>query len=219
MSNGEISNFYEHGPASGNTPQQVVLLLHGLGSNGQDLISLAPFFARALPDAMFVSPDAPFHCDMAPFGYQWFSLQDWSHESMLKGIQTAMPILQDFMDEQRERFDLPADKLALVGFSQGTMMSLYAAPRYTQKIAGVLGYSGALVWEENAAPAAFHKPDVRLIHGEADPVVPIAAYHHAKETLENAGFNVTGHTTPGLMHSIDEQGIASGSAFLKQQLA
>lgn len=212
---------YEYGPASGGVAKQIVLLLHGLGSNGQDLISLAPYFAKRLPDALFLSPDAPFLCDMVPPGYpnsyQWFSLQSRDPKDMLGGVENAQPILNDLIDQTLEKYGVEADKLALVGFSQGTMMSLYCAPRYDETLAGVLGYSGALIGEEGLVqdPDEYRRPPVRLIHGEADDVVPVVAYHHAKEVLENAGFDVSGHTTPGLVHSIDEAGIDSGAKFLK----
>ena len=225
MTQGEITNTYEMGPASGGAPKQLILLLHGLGSNGQDLISLAPYYARAVPDAVFVSPDAPFACDMVPPGYpnsfQWFSLQSRDPAVMLAGIEKAAPILKTFMKEQLEKYNLTADKLALVGFSQGTMMSLYTAPRYEEQIAGVLGYSGALLGEEAIIqdPDEFKRPPIRLIHGEADDVVPVQSYAHAREVLKNAGFDVSGHTTPHLTHSIDEHGIESGCEFLKSIFA
>lgn len=207
---------YSYGPASGNDPRQLVILLHGLGANGQDLIGLAPYFARALPDAVFVSPDAPFPCDMAPMGYQWFSLQVRTPETVLRGVQDAAPVVRDYIAAMGKAYGIGADKTALVGFSQGTMMSLYAGPRYPEKLAGVLGYSGALVWEDEPDLSAVHKIPVHLIHGDADMVVPVAAYHHAKEALEATGFPVSGGVTPGLMHNIDEAGIVSGSAFLQK---
>lgn len=192
-----------------------------MGSNGQDLISLAPLWAKELPNAIFISPDAPFPCDMVPPGYpnsyQWFSLQNRDPKAMLQGAQHCAPILDEFIDSVLKRYGLSADKLALVGFSQGTMMSLYAGPRYKDKIAGVLGYSGALIGAEllNQKPGSINKVPVHLIHGEADDVVPVEASQMAKDALKAAGFEVSGHTTPGLAHSIDEQGVESGAAFLK----
>lgn len=225
MNAASINNVYERGPVSGGSPKQIVLLLHGLGSNGQDLISLAPYLAKNLPDAIFLSPDAPFACDMVPAGYpnsyQWFSLQSRDPKDMLEGVQNAQPILDDFIDEALEKYSLGADKLALVGFSQGTMTSLYCAPRYKDKVAGVLGYSGALIGEEGLIqdPDEHHKMPIRLIHGESDDVVPVMAYTHAREVLESAGFDVSGHTTSSLTHSIDEAGIDSGAAFLSEIFA
>jgi phospholipase/carboxylesterase len=218
-----IQNFYEHGNAK--NPKQIIFLLHGLGSNGQDLISLAPLWQSSVPDALFISPDAPFACDMMPPGYpnsfQWFSLQNRDRAVVGQGIKTAFPILQHFMQQQCLRLNVPLNKTALVGFSQGTMMSLYTAPRLNETIAGVLGYSGALFGEDALIqdPDEFVKPPVHLIHGEADDVVPVDRYTHARDSLQAAGFTVTGHTTPGLTHSIDEKGIKSGGDFLAKVFA
>lgn len=215
----KASRVYTYGPASESTPKQVVILLHGLGSNGQDLISLAPYYAQVLPDAVFVSPDAPYPCDMAPIGYQWFSLQDRSPDKILAGIQDAAPRLDAFIDKQLEHYGLEDKDLVLVGFSQGTMMSLYAGPRRKERIAGVLGYSGALIWEDDTDMASLQKPPIMLIHGDADDVVPVQASYQAKETLEAAGFDVETHVTSGLMHGIDEAGIRNGQAFFRRIFA
>jgi phospholipase/carboxylesterase len=205
---------YTNGPASGGKPKQLVILLHGLGANGQDLLGLAPFFGALLPDAVFVSPDAPFPCDMAPYGFQWFSLQDRRYESMIAGAQRTAPILDHFIASQMEKYGVPADKTALVGFSQGTMMSLYVGPRYPEKLAGILGYSGALVWEPDTDIAQLQKLPIHLIHGDADQVVDPIAWHEARRVLGTSGFTVTGELTPGLAHNIDELGLESGGEFL-----
>ena len=215
-----MTNFkdYRAGPKSGAVPKQIVLLLHGLGSNGQDLISLAPYWADAVPDAVFVSPDAPFPCDMAPGmrnSFQWFSLQSRDPQDMLSGVQTAQPLLDAYIDRLLDEFGVEDGQLALVGFSQGTMMSLYVGPRRKKQIAGILGYSGALIGAESLGAPEIQKPPVCLIHGQADDVVPVQAYHMARQVLEQNGFTVSGHTTPGLPHSIDGQGIEAGAAFLK----
>jgi phospholipase/carboxylesterase len=210
---------YTRPPKSGGKPKQIVLCLHGLGSNGMDLLSLAPYWADQLPDAVFVSPDAPFPCDMAPMGFQWFSLQSRDPHDMLKGIEVAEPILQTYIDQLLEQYGLEDKDLALVGFSQGTMMSLYAGPRRENRIAGILGYSGALLGAESLGGSAIQKPPVCLIHGEHDDVVPIMAYHHAVNTLKKNGFEVSGHTTPYLPHSIDDDGIEAGLSFLMKIFA
>ena len=218
----EITNYYEFSKTD-ETPKQLVILLHGLGSNGQDLISLAPLWSHSLPDAHFVSPDAPFDLDMMPGmmgAYQWFSLADRAPEKMLAGAEKAFPILEGFIEAMLKKFNVAPENLALVGFSQGTMMSLYTAPRLSFPIAGVLGYSGALIGGDGLAqdPDEFHKFPVHLIHGEADDVVPVQARTIAQETLAQAGYTVSGHTTPHLAHSIDEKGVESGGEFLKQIL-
>ncbi len=217
MSQNEINNIYDLSPADGGKPESLVLLLHGLGSNGRDLISLAPIYARSLPKTVFVSPDAPYRCDMVPPGYtdsyQWFSLQDRDPARMLKEAHHVLPILEAFIVQQAKHYNLPLSKVALVGFSQGTMMSLHTAPNMDDALAGVVGYSGALLGE--AGP---QKLPIHLVHGEADDVVPVMAYTHARKTLEDSGFKISGHTTPGLPHSIDEKGIESGAKFLQSVL-
>ncbi len=213
-----ITNFYEHQPRSG-VVKQIVILLHGVGSNGQDLISLAPYYAQKLPDALFISPDAPFACDMVPEGYpnsyQWFSLQDRDPNVMLSGVESALPLVNDFIVQQLERFSLSYADLALVGFSQGTMTSLHVAPRLGGRVAGVLGYSGALLWDPKTDVESLQKMPMCLIHGEADDVVPVDAREAAEKTLTPHGFSVSGHTTPHLTHSIDQKGIEAGIDFLR----
>lgn len=211
-------NTYTHGPKSGGAPKRLVVLLHGLGANGQDLLSLAPYWEHALPDTLFAAPDAPFPCDMAPVGFQWFSLQDWSDAAMRRGVEEAAPLLQAYLDQLLDAHNLGDKDLALVGFSQGTMMSLYTGPRRAHKIAGILGYSGRLIGAEGLAGAVIQKPPIHLIHGEADPIVPVSAYAQAFEKLQENGFDVTGHTTPGLPHGIDQEGIENGLTFLRRIL-
>lgn len=211
-----ITNFYEHKPDG--APKQIVIMLHGVGSNGEDLIGLAPIFAQALPDAVFVSPDAPFPYDMAPIGYQWFSLYDRGPEAMLAGIKVAAPLLEEFIEDRLQAHNLSADKLVLLGFSQGTMMSLYAGPRLEQDIAGILGYSGALLGGDTLETEAKNKPPIQLVHGDEDDVVPVEASYHAKVTLEQAGFDVDALMVPGIGHGIDESGVAAGVAFLQKVL-
>jgi phospholipase/carboxylesterase len=206
------------GPAAGGRPQSLVLLLHGLGADGNDLISLAPYWARALPHTHFVSPHAPFPCDMAPYGRQWFSLQDRSPAMMLAGVRAAAPILDAFIDAELAKHGLPDDKLALVGFSQGTMMSLYVAPRRERAIAGVVGYSGALVGADLLAAEAKSKPPVLLVHGEADDIVPFQAMAAAASALRAAGIAVETVARPGLPHSIDDEGLMRGGRFLMERL-
>lgn len=207
------------GPASGGAPQQLVILLHGLGADGNDLIGLAPHWGRILPDAAFAAPDAPFPCDMAPMGYQWFSVQDRSPAAMLSGVRMTAPALNAFIDQELKRTGLTADRLALVGFSQGTMMSLYVAPRRAAQVAAVVGYSGRLIAPELLAEEALSRPPILLIHGEADDVVPFESMAMAEEGLAAAGFTITTQGRPRLGHGIDPEGLEQGGAFLKTAFA
>ncbi|HVJ43166.1 MAG TPA: prolyl oligopeptidase family serine peptidase [Dongiaceae bacterium] len=198
---------------------KLVVFLHGYGSNGDDLIGLAPYWAKLLPEAAFVSPNAPFPCEMAPFGYQWFSLENRDPQAKLAGVRAAAPVLDGFLDQQLDRFGLAESDLALVGFSQGTMMSLHVALRRKSAIAGVVGYSGALIGAQILAGEIKAKPPVLLVHGMADPVVPFDAMAQAAGSLKAQGVEVTTEARPGLPHSIDEAGLQKGGAFLRQHFA
>ena len=135
-------------PASGGPARMLVILLHGLGADGNDLLGLAPYFAQHLPDAEFSSPHAPERCDMAPSGRQWFSLQSRAPEALLDGAERAAPILNAFIDFELARLELEDHQLALVGFSQGTMMALYAGLRRPRPPAAIIGFSGSLIAPE-----------------------------------------------------------------------
>ncbi|PPR26054.1 MAG: hypothetical protein CFH40_00166 [Alphaproteobacteria bacterium MarineAlpha10_Bin3] len=206
-------------PASGKAARQLVILLHGLGADGNDLIGLAPHWAEFLPDAAFASPTAPFPCDMSPMGYQWFSVQDRSSSAMLAGVRAAAPVLDAFIDQELERVGLRPDKLAIVGFSQGTMMSLYVIPRRDEAVAGVVGYSGRLVGPEQLESETVSRPPFLLIHGEADELVAFDSMALAEQGLEAAGIPVNTVARPGLGHGIDHEGLTHGGAFLKAAFA
>ncbi len=203
-----------YSPTSGNAPEQLVILCHGLGSDGQDMISLAPYFAKVLPSAVFVAPNAHEPCDMAPMGYQWFSLNEATPDSRLAGTQAAAPVLNAFIDQQLEAYGLDDSQLALVGFSQGTMMSLYVSLRREKPMAGVIGYSGALIGDELLMSEIVSRPPMLLIHGAMDDVVPPDALDHAIKALAMAGVVVTSEMRPDLGHSLDDRGIMIGMDFL-----
>ncbi len=205
----------EFGPAGGDEIAQLVILCHGLGSDGKDLIELAPYYAKVLPNAKFLSPNAPFPCDMTPYGYQWFSLQERTEEAMLAGAKMAHPILNAFIDQQLETHNLTDDKLALIGFSQGTMMSLFTAPRRRHPVAGVVGYSGRLIGKDLTASEINCRPPMVMINGDQDELVPAEAQPIAVEALSAAGIEIQGHIRPGLGHSIDEEGIRIAQDFLR----
>ena len=206
-------------PASGGKPRRLVILLHGLGADGNDLIGLAPYWARLLPDAEFLSPNAPFPCDMAPYGYQWFSSQDRSPEAVLGGVRAAAPILDAFIDEALEQRGLGSGELALVGFSQGTMMSLFVGLRRAEPVAGIVGFSGRLLAPELVASELRSRPPILLVHGTEDPLVPYSSLAAAETTLKAAGVPVETVTSVGIGHSIDDQGLRRGGQFLKNVLS
>jgi phospholipase/carboxylesterase len=206
-------------PASGGKPKQLVILLHGLGADGNDLIGLAPYWAPLLPEAEFVSPNAPFPCDMAAYGYQWFSSQDRSPAAVLAGVRAAAPILDAFIDEALAERGLGAAALALVGFSQGTMMSLFVGPRRAAPAAGIVGYSGRLLAPELLPAELRSRPRILLVHGTEDPLVPYASLAAAETALKAEGIAVESLTCPGVGHSIDQEGLRRGGQFLTDVLA
>ena len=201
---------------NGASPRRLVVLLHGLGADGNDLFGLAPAFAPALPETAFVSPDAPYPCDMAPFGRQWFSLQTRDPAAILAGVKDSARILDGFLDDMLEKYRLDDSKLALVGFSQGCMMSLYVGPRRAKRIAGIVGYSGRLVGDTAEFKS---KPPMLLVHGDADQVVPPDSLPLAVAALEKAGVPVEAVARPGLGHGIDPIGLERGRDFLVKVLA
>lgn len=211
------------GPAAGGAPRQLVVLLHGWGADGNDLIGLAPALAPVLPNAEFVSPDAPFPCE-AGFGRQWFSLGDRTPEGgMSEPVMTARmaavaPMVESFIAEQLAARKLTPAKLALIGFSQGTMMSLYVGLRLNPPPVGILGYSGHLVGTRELAPTPGAKPEIMLVHGEDDEILPVQASRHAEATLKKLGYAVGAVYRAGLGHGIDEEGLRQGARFLKRVL-
>ena len=205
-------------PAAGGAPRSVVILLHGYGSNGADLIGLVPYWRAALPHTLFLAPDAPQPCPGAPGGRQWWPLTSLSPEARAAGVRVSAPALNAYIDSQLAAHDLPADRLALVGFSQGTMMALHVGPRRDNAIAGIVGYSGMLADPEALGEELETKPPILLVHGDADDVLPVSALYQAKARLEDLGFEVESHVSRGLGHSIDEQGLELGANFLAAHL-
>jgi phospholipase/carboxylesterase len=199
----------------GATPTRLVVLLHGLGADGNDLFGMVPALAPALPGTAFLSPDAPYPCDMAPHGRQWFSLQTRAPEAIEAGVRAAAVILDQFLDEALEQLGLDNSRLALLGFSQGSMMALFVGLRRTPQLAGILGYSGRLVGPASEFRA---KPPVLLVHGDADQVVPPESLPEAVAALKQGGVPVEALARPGLGHGIDEEGLNRGRDFLVRVL-
>lgn len=207
-----------HGAAPGDKPRALVVFLHGLGADGNDLISLAPLLEPLLPATAFVSPHAPEPCDMAPMGRQWFSLQDRDPDVLLEGVRRAEPVLNAFLDAELEKHGLSDDRLAVVGFSQGTMTALHTLLRRPRACAVLVGFSGALLKPEVLGEEIASRPPVLLVHGDADPVVPFEAMPAAREALDLNGVPVAAYQRPGLAHGIDQDGLQLCAMALVQHL-
>ncbi|MFW2391831.1 MAG: alpha/beta hydrolase [Methyloceanibacter sp.] len=205
-------------PAAGGSAQQLVVFLHGYGADGNDLIGLGREWASLLPHATFVSPNAPEPCAMSPMGRQWFDLSMGDMSIIAEGVKSAAPALNAFLDAELARHDLPASALALVGFSQGTMMALAVGLARNAPPKAIVGYSGALATLE-ALPAPGQGPAILLVHGDRDEVIPVDAMHMAREALSQAGHPVEWHVSQGIGHGIDGEGLRLGGNFLRQAFA
>jgi Predicted esterase len=206
-------------PLSGSKPDALVILIHGYGSNGDDLISLAAMMQPALPNAAFVAPNAPSQLPQMAAAYQWWPIQTFSMAERAAGAGAAAPALDAFITQELERAELTSDRLLLVGFSQGTMMALHVGLRRPEAIAGIVGMSGMLVAPELLEADIRSRPPVLLIHGTQDDVVPFGSMELASSALTAVGVSVETHASPGLGHSVGPDGLAAATDFARRVLA
>ncbi|HEX5509559.1 MAG TPA: prolyl oligopeptidase family serine peptidase [Pseudolabrys sp.] len=205
-------------PRSGKA-RQLVVFLHGYGADGNDLIEIGRAWQGLLPDAAFVSPHAPHPCGQAPMGREWFPLTMRDPGERWTGVNMAAPGLNAFLDAELARRQLPPAALALVGFSQGTMMALHAGLRRAVGPAAIIGYSGMLVTPEDIDPEKFaaeirSSPPVLLVHGDQDQLIPVQALLHAAQGLAALEIPAEWHISPGVGHGIDQEGLRHGGEFL-----
>jgi phospholipase/carboxylesterase len=206
-------------PAKSGTARQLVVLLHGYGADGRDLIDIGREWQAWLPDAAFVSPHAPERCAQAPTGRQWFDLTFRDPDERWRGVNRARPALDAFLDAELATLGLDDSRLALVGFSQGTMMALHTGLRRRQAPAAIVGYSGILVGPDHLGEATARTrkgevPAVLLVHGDADQVIPLDALFQSGEDLAKAGLACQWHLSLGVGHGIDPAGLRHGGLFL-----
>jgi phospholipase/carboxylesterase len=210
-------------PRSG-AARQLVVFLHGYGADGNDLIDIGRAWQQYLPQAAFVSPHAPEPCGQAPGGRQWFPLTFRDPNERWIGVNKAAPGLQRFLDAELERHKLPPSALALVGFSQGTMMALHVGLRRITAPAAIVGYSGLLVVPPEGDLEAFtaeikSRPPVLLVHGDRDELIPAQALFQATQGLAALGVSVEWHLSAGIGHGIDAEGLRHGGEFLARPFA
>jgi phospholipase/carboxylesterase len=209
-------------PRSG-LAKQLVVFLHGYGADGNDLIDIGRAWGTLLPDAAFVSPHAPRPCGQAPTGREWFPLTFRDPSERWTGVNSAAPVLNAFLDAELERHKLPPSALSLVGFSQGTMMSLHVGLRRPTAPAAIVGYSGMLAMPEQGDPNQFateitSRPPVLLVHGDQDPLIPVEALFLAAQSLAALEVPTEWHISPGVGHGIDQEGLRQGGEFLARRL-
>ena len=208
-------------PAASGSATSAVVFLHGYGADGADLLGLAEPLAQVFPDTAFYAPDAPDPCKLNPMGRQWFPIPwiDGSSDAEVGvGIAASSTRLNAFLDEVLKDLGLTADRLLLFGFSQGTMLSLHVAPRRSEPVAGIVGFSGRLLMAGALAEAAVSKPPVLLLHGDADEVVPFGSMAEADSALRAAGFSVEDFVMHGVGHGISPEGLQRAAAFMHQRL-
>ena len=208
-------------PRSGQA-KRLVVFLHGYGADGNDLIELGRAWQPLLPDTAFVSPHAPEPCAQAPVGRQWFPLTFRDPDERWVGVNKAAPALEKFLEQELARRQLPPSALALVGFSQGTMMALHVGLRRAVPPAAIVGYSGILVLANNAAPETIaadirSRPPVLLVHGDRDDLIPVQALFHAAQGLAAIGIPTEWHVSHGIGHGIDAEGLRHGGEFLARR--
>ena len=209
---------------SGGPARRLLVFLHGYGADGNDLIDLGRAWQGLLPGTAFVSPHAPEPCGQAPMGRQWFPLTFRTPNERWDGVNHAGPQLQRFLDAELARRQLPPSALALVGFSQGTMMALHVGLRRAAPPAAVVGYSGLFVLPDDAAPDAVAgeitaRPPVLLVHGAQDDLIPAQALFQSAQALAALAVPVEWHLSPGVGHGIDEEGLRHGGAFLARRFS
>ena len=199
----------------------LVILVHGYGANGADLLGLADVLGPHMPGTAFVAPDAPERCVANPMGFQWFPipwLDGSAPEAAEASLRRSAADLDAFVSDRLSEEGVAAADAVLFGFSQGTMMSLQVAPRRAEPVAGVVGFSGRLLAPESLGDEAVSRPPVLLVHGDMDDVVPPSSMPEAAEALGEAGFKVYAHVSPGTAHGIANDGLEVALAFMRERL-
>ncbi|HEY8594434.1 MAG TPA: phospholipase [Devosiaceae bacterium] len=204
------------GPVRGDAPARLVVLLHGYGSDGNDLIALAPYWRNLLPDALFVAPNAPDRCAINPAGFQWFPIDQERWETRSEGILQAGHALDNFLDVLWAQTGLGPSRTILAGFSQGAMMALHTGLRLAEPAMGIIAFSGALLRPESLGAELRSRPPVCLVHGDADPVVAVTESTSAERVLAGLGLDVRLKVCGGEGHTIPQEGFEFASLFVAE---
>ena len=205
---------YEKFPDHDFEPNSLVVLLHGIGADAFDLIPLAKYWALTLKKTKFYSLHAPYTYRLAPFGKQWFDLEDRDQTRILKEIELVKPMIITFLKKKLKDYNLQYKDLILVGFSQGTMVALNLTLTMKEEVRGFLGYSGGVILTKSGKIKIISKPNICLVHGKNDEVVPKKMMETTKIILKDNKIDVDTHLIENLGHSIDQKGLEIGQNFL-----
>ncbi|MBL8597388.1 MAG: dienelactone hydrolase family protein [Devosia sp.] len=206
-------------PKAGGAPKRLMVLLHGYGADGQDLISLGYQWRELWPDMLFVAPNAPDVCDMSATGYQWFPIGGEMPLRRIQGVEAARPVIVNFLIDLWAQTGISPGSTVLAGFSQGAMMALHVGTSLDQGLAGIVAFSGAFVPPAGFGSGKFARPPTALVHGDSDGVVAPDLSREAAELLAADGFDVRLHISPGVAHGIAPDGLEFATAFLVENMA
>ena len=205
-------------PSSKTPPKNVVILCHGYGGDGNDISILANYWKNFLPETLFICPDAPEVCKVNPTGYQWFDLMDQTEDEILSKSLIAESKLNNFISEVQDKNKLNPKKLALVGFSQGCMISIQTALKRKEQISCLVGYSGKIINIEHLDRNINSRPEIYLMHGDKDAVVPLNSFLEAKEFFSKKNYEISTKIFNNCEHRIPTEGSSEGLQFLKKNL-
>jgi phospholipase/carboxylesterase len=205
-------------PLSKKKPKNAVILCHGYGGDGKDISILANYWRAHLPNTIFICPDAPEKCAASPVGFQWFDLMDQSPEQILSKSLVAEGKLNKLIDEVKEENNLLANQIVIGGFSQGCMISLQTGIKRKDAINSIVGYSGKIIDTEHLEKNIISKPNIILMHGDIDQVVPVNSLLIAKDFFNKNNYKIESQIFKNCEHRIPTEGSSLGLQFIKKYL-
>jgi len=205
-------------PLSKNKPKQAIVLCHGYGGDGNDISTLAINWQRFLPETIFLCPNAPEICSVNPQGYQWFDLTSEDEDVLLEKSLPAEKKLSIFLDQIFDHFNIDPANLALVGFSQGCMISIQTGLKKIKQINCIVGYSGKIINQKHLSANINSRPKMFLMHGEKDEIVLPTNLLDAKEYLIRHKLKIKTKLFKNCEHKIPIEGTSLGLSFLQKNL-
>ena len=203
-------------PVSKEKARSAVILCHGYGGDGKDISLLANYWHTHLPETIFICPDAPEKCSVSSTGYQWFDLMDQNPDQVLAKSLIAEAKLNKLIDEVKEQNNLSASQISIGGFSQGCMISLQTGIKRKDKVKCILGYSGKIINTDHLEKNINSRPNIFLMHGDIDQVVPINFLLEAKSFFDKNNYKIETKIFKNCEHRIPTEGSSLGLEFIKK---